>query len=83
MKHLIHTFMLMLTLTAAAQDFKVDGIYYNITEIVPLVTIFPAALPKSVKKSCFNSTQQCAEYQRFVMIRYIVFLMSASIVMGN
>ena len=35
MKHLIHTFMLMLTLTAAAQDFKVDGTYYNITEIVP------------------------------------------------
>ena len=75
--------MLMLALTAATQDFEVDGIYYNITEIVPYVTFLPAVLPKSVKKSCFNSTQQCAEYQRFVMIRYIVFLMSASIVMGN
>ena len=81
MKHLIHTIMLMLT--AAAQDFEVDGTYYNITEIVPLVTISHAALPKSVKKSCFNSTQQCAEYQRFVLIVNFVFQMSASIVMGN
>ena len=27
--------MLMLALPAASQDFEVDGIYYNITEIVP------------------------------------------------
>ncbi len=75
--------MPMLALPAASQDFKADGTYYNIKEIVPKVPFSPAALPKSVNKSCPNSTQQCAEYQRFVMIRYIVFLMSASIVMGN
>ena len=38
MKHLIHTIMLMLTLTAAAQDFEVDGIYYNIKGDSAIVT---------------------------------------------
>lgn len=38
MKHLIHTIMLMLTLTAAAQEVEVDGIYYNIKGDSAIVT---------------------------------------------